>query len=100
MKTNFKYFLMVVGFIVSTAAMSQAQQVFVANLSGAQEVPAVTTNGKGVCQVILNAAQTQISVNCRFSGLSDSATTAHIHGNTAVGATAQVNLLHWADRAA
>lgn len=90
MKTNFKYFLLVIGFIISTAIISQAQQVFVANLSGAQEVPAVTTGGKGVCQIILNAAQTQASVNCRYSGLSGSATAAHIHGNAIVGATAPV----------
>lgn len=90
MKTNFKYFLMMIGFIISTTAIMQAQQVFVANLSGAQEVPAVTTTGKGVCLITLNAAQTQISVNCRYSGLSGSATAAHIHGSAAVGANAPV----------
>ena len=90
MSKNFKLFLMIIGFITSTAAISQAQQVFVANLSGAQEVPAVSTSGKGVCQVVLNAAQTQITVNCRYSGLSSAANAAHIHGNGAVGATAPV----------
>ena len=67
-----------------------AQQVFVANLSGAQEVPAVSTSGRGVCQVVLNAAQTQITTNCTYSGLSSSANAGHIHGNGAVGATAPV----------
>ncbi len=90
MSKNFKYLMMMIGFIVSTAAIAQAQQVFVANLSGAQEVPAVSTSGKGVCQVVLNAAQTQITVNCRYSGLSSSANAAHIHGNASVGATAPV----------
>ena len=90
MSTNFKYFLMTIGFIISTAAISQAQQVFVANLSGAQEVPAVTTSGKGVCKVVLNAAQTQITVNCQYLGLTSNANAAHIHGNAAVGANAPV----------
>ncbi len=90
--TNFQFtrILMMIGITLSITAIAQAQQVFVANLSGAQEVPAVTTSGKGVCQVVLNAAQTQITVNCRYSGLSSSANAAHIHGNGAVGATAPV----------
>lgn len=90
MSNNFKRFLILIGVIISTAAISQAQQVFVANLSGAQEVPAVTSGGKGVCQIVLNSAQTQITVNCRYSGLSSAANAAHIHGNGAVGANAPV----------
>ena len=90
MNKNFTRLLMMIGVIFSTTAISQAQQVFVANLSGAQEVPSVTTSGKGVCQVVLNAAQTQITVNCRYSGLSSAANAAHIHGSAAVGATAPV----------
>lgn len=90
MNIFFKNFLMMIGFIISSAAVSQAQQVFVANLSGAQEVPAVTTSGKGVCQAILNAAQTEISVNCRYSGLSSAANAGHIHGTASVGANAPV----------
>jgi len=90
MSKNLKRIFMMIGFIISTAAVSQAQQVFVANLSGAQEVPAVATSGKGVCQVVLNAAQTQITVNCRYSGLSSAANAAHIHGSAPVGATAPV----------
>ncbi len=90
MSISFKRFLMMIGFIISTAAIAQAQQVFVANLSGAQEVPAVITSGKGVCQIVLNAAQTQIAVNCRYSGLSSSANAGHIHGSGSVGANAPV----------
>ena len=90
MSKNFKRFLIMLGFIASTAAISRAQQVFVANLSGAQEAPAVTTVGKGVCQAILNAAQTQITVNCRYSGLSSGANGAHIHGSASVGEGAPV----------
>ncbi|HQU83604.1 MAG TPA: CHRD domain-containing protein [Pyrinomonadaceae bacterium] len=90
MSKYFKQFLMLTGLILAVSAVSFAQQVFVANLSGAQEVPAVSTNGKGVCRAVLNAAQTQITVDCRYSGLSSSASAAHIHGNAAVGANASV----------
>ncbi|MBS1794072.1 MAG: CHRD domain-containing protein [Acidobacteria bacterium] len=90
MNKNLKRLAMMIGVVLSTAAFSQAQQVFVANLSGAQEVPAVATGGKGVCQAVLNAAETQLTVNCRYSGLSAAASAAHIHGTAAIGATAPV----------
>lgn len=79
-------------FVVSLGVASlMAQQVFVANLSGAQETPAaVSTGAKGACKVVLNAAQTQISLNCTYSGLLSNATAAHIHGNGIVGVSAPV----------
>ena len=75
---------------IGSAVIAQAQQIFVANLSGAQEVPAVTTNGRGICKAVLNAAQTQLTVNCAYSGLSSSAATGRIHGSGAVGVNAPV----------
>lgn len=77
MSNNFERFLILIGIIISTAAISHAQQVFVAHLSGAQEVPAVSTSGKGVCKIILNAPQNQITVNCQYSGLSRDANVAY-----------------------
>lgn len=87
-----KYFkiVLITIFFIGSAMIAQAQQVFVANLSGAQEVPAVSTSGKGVCKVVLNAAQTQITVTCNYSGLSSSANAGHIHGNGSVGVNAPV----------
>jgi hypothetical protein len=76
--------LLVAGFEAS------AQQRFVANLSGAQEVPLNNSAGKGVCRISLNSAETQITVNCEYSGLSGSVQAAHIHGNAAVGENAPV----------
>lgn len=67
-----------------------AQQRFVAFLSGAQEVPSNNSGGKGTCTIVLNAAQTQITVNCTFSGLGSNAAMAHIHANGAVGTNAPV----------
>jgi Cu/Zn superoxide dismutase len=57
-----------------------AQQVFTANLTGAQQVPPVSSSGTGFGTVVLNAAETQITVNMTFSGLSSAANMAHIHG--------------------
>ena len=87
---NYRSILQLLFIIIAGSMAAQAQQVFVANLSGAQEVPAVTSSGKGVCQAILNAAQTQITVNCNYSGLSSQANAAHIHGTAPVGANAAV----------
>jgi hypothetical protein len=39
---------------------------------------------------VLNAAETQITVNCTYSGLSSAANAGHIHGNAAPGANAGV----------
>ena len=67
-----------------------ADQVYVANLSPAQEVPTTPTSGKGVATVTLNAAETQITVNVNYSGLSSNANLGHIHGPAAVGVNAGI----------
>src|SRR3954464_5442783 len=67
-----------------------AQQVFVANLTSAQEVPTNASTGTGVATVTLNAAETQITVNVNYSGLTSNANMGHIHGTAAVGANAGV----------
>lgn len=67
-----------------------AQQRFVAALGGGQEVPVSGSGGVGTCHIVLNAPQTQITVNCTFSGLGSNAVAAHIHGDGAVGANAPV----------
>lgn len=77
---NFVYFFLLILVSVGTAS---AQQRFVAAMDGAQEVPANASAGKGTCTIVLNAAQTQITVNCTFSGLGTNLNAAHIHGNAA-----------------
>ncbi len=74
--------------IFSTAAL--AQQRFVGHLNGIQEVPANSSTGNGVCTVVLNAAETQITVNTTFSGLSSSANAGHIHDMGPVGVNGPV----------
>ena len=67
---------------------ASAQQKFLANLSGLQEVPATSSTAKGVAVITLNAAETQATVSVNYSGLSSAVTAAHIHGNAAPGQNA------------
>lgn len=65
-------------------------QKFVATLSGAEQVPSVSSSATGTGTVVLNAAETQITVNMSFSGLTSNATGAHIHGAGVPGTNAGV----------
>src|SRR5215213_5889120 len=85
-----KKLLLISGLLLFSAISAAAEQRFVASLSGAQEVPANASAGKGTCTIVLNTAQTQITLNCTFSGLGSAASAAHIHGNAAVGVNAPI----------
>lgn len=82
--------ILILALALASIISVSAQQRFVAALSGAQEVPANASAGKGSCSIVLNAAQTQITVNCTFSGLGSNLSAGHIHGNGAVGVNAGV----------
>src|SRR5688572_764558 len=84
---NIGYFFLLILF---SAGAASAQQRFVAALDGKQEVPANASAGKGTCTIVLNTAQTEITVNCTFSGLGTTAVAAHIHGNAAPGVNAGI----------
>jgi hypothetical protein len=75
--------LFVLVFFLSVSA--QAQQKFVANLSGLQVVPPSGSPGKGVCLLTLDQAETQLSVSCRYEGLPSPATVAGIGFGAPVG---------------
>jgi hypothetical protein len=62
----------------------------VANLVGSEEVPPTGSSGTGTGTVVLNAAQTQITVNLTFTGLGSPANVAHIHGPGAPGMIAPI----------
>src|SRR5689334_9573785 len=64
--------------------------VFIASLSGAENVPKTSTSATGVGTILLNSAETQITVNCRFSGLTGNATGGEIRGPANTGATGDV----------
>ncbi|HEV2302048.1 MAG TPA: CHRD domain-containing protein [Stellaceae bacterium] len=73
------------------AGAAQAQTVnFTAELSGAQEVPAVAGAGKGMAMASLNTATDTLSWEVSYSGLSGNALAGHIHGPAATGANAPV----------
>jgi len=81
--------------LLLTGVAVSAQQVFYSSLSGAQEVPANASTAKGTCKITLNAAETQVSVSCTYSGLSSNLTAGHTHGAAAIGVNAGV-LLNYA----
>src|SRR4030095_8291230 len=85
-----KNFLFVFALALCAATTISAQQRFVAAMDGLQEVPVNFSPGKGTCTIVLNAAQTQITVNCTFTGLSTNLIAAHIHGNAAPGFNAPI----------
>jgi hypothetical protein len=84
------YFMGILSVLALQSINAAAQQVFVANLSSAQEVPANASTGTGVATVTLNAAETQITVNVTYSSLSSNADMGHIHGAAPVGVNAGV----------
>src|SRR6476469_1626550 len=61
-----------------------------ATLSGAQEVPAVTTGGTGTVTGTYNASTNTLTYNVSWSNLSGNATIAHFHGPAAAGTNASV----------
>ena len=69
---------------------AQAQQKFIANLSGLQTVPANNSGGKGVCLFTLSETETQVTINCTYSGLSSARTSYHFHGFAPVGTNAPI----------
>jgi hypothetical protein len=69
---------------------AQADTIFQATLTGAQEVPPNASTATGTGTVILNPAETMITVDLSWSGLTATAVAAHIHGPAAPGTNAQV----------
>ena len=61
-------------------------------LSGASEVPAVTTDGSGAAEVTLNKDNNLLKWKVTYSGLSGPARAGHFHGPAAAGANAGVIL--------
>lgn len=63
---------------------------FKADLSGANEVPPVTTAGKGSASATLDTGTKTLTWTVDYSGLSGPVTAAHIHGPAAAGTNAGV----------
>ena len=85
--------VLVLGFLFFASGVeniAQAQQIFYAALDGAQETPANVSPATGTGTVVLNAAETQITVSLEFSALGSAQTAAHIHSPAARGVAAGV----------
>jgi hypothetical protein len=63
---------------------------FVANLTGANEVPPVASPGTGLATVVLDSTAQTLQVNVTFSGLTSNDTAAHIHCCAPLGTNAGV----------
>jgi hypothetical protein len=74
-----------------STGIASAQSTFQAILNGASEVPVNGSTATGFGTVVLNAAETQITVNETWTGLiGGPATASHIHGPAAPGVSVGV----------
>jgi uncharacterized repeat protein (TIGR01451 family) len=64
--------------------------LFVATLTGAQEVPATNSTATGTATVLLSPDEKTARVSLNFGGLASAQTAAHIHGPAAPGTNAPV----------
>ncbi len=83
--------LVLMGALMLQAPTAHAvPMTFVGNLSGANEVPAVSTPGTGLATVILDPTAQTLQVNATFSGLTSNDVAAHIHCCAPLGTNAGV----------
>ena len=75
---------------LAIAAPLLAQTTYTTVMTGGEEVPPVITTGTGTATVVLNAAQTEVSITCSFQNLIGVYTLSHIHGPAAPGVNAGV----------
>jgi hypothetical protein len=66
-----------------------AQETFQVQLSGAQQVPAVQTDGTGTADFSYDPATRKLSWTITYSGLSGPVTMGHLHGPAAEGKNAK-----------
>ena len=73
------------GIAAWAAASNAAPESFEVALSGAQQVPAVETPGKGTADLTYDPATRMLTWSISYEGLSAPATMAHFHGPAAAG---------------
>ncbi len=74
----------------SHVGLSSKVDNYSATMSGAQEVPPVTTSGAGAAEVQLNKDTHVLTWKVTYSGLSGPAVAGHMHGPAAAGQNAGV----------
>jgi hypothetical protein len=78
------------GLATSTAALQAAPVTFTVPLTGAQQVPPVSTAGTGTAKLTYDPTTRLLTWNVAYSGLSGPATMAHFHGPAPAGKNAGV----------
>jgi len=76
----------------SITAATAAAMNFSVPLTGAQQVPPVSTTGAGTANMAFDPATRMLTWSISYSGLSSPATMAHIHGPAAAGKNAGVEV--------
>lgn len=89
-KTGFTMTALVVGLAGCTGMQPSNMVSFTAKLSGANEVPAVTTSGTGMAEATLNKDTNVLKWKVTYSGLTGTAMAGHFHGPAAAGSNAGV----------
>ena len=93
MKKFFLLFATTFVLLQANAAHLQRHLLFSAKLEGAQEVPAVMTNARGIASFVLNKTRDTISVNISANGLSGAIGGIHIHtGNMGTNGPVLIDL--------
>lgn len=84
MKNSALFTSLFVIFVALSATAAEAQQVFFANITGRQVVPATNSTGSAFCKITPNAAETGVSMNCTYS-LSSPGVNMSLYVDTPVG---------------
>jgi hypothetical protein len=79
MKSLLSVFTFTAVMMLAASPVSAIPITFTANLSGANEVPVISTPGIGLATVILDPTAQTLQVNATFSGLTSNDVAAHIH---------------------
>ncbi len=88
MRSRYLILASVLGLAISVPSL--AQTTYVAVLTGASEVPMNPSSATGNATVVLNAAQTQVSISCQFQNLLGTYTASHLHAPGPIGVNAAV----------
>jgi hypothetical protein len=78
--------------MASTAIALAAPMSFAVPLTGAQQVPPVTTSGSGTANLTYDSGTMELTWSIDYSGLSGPVTMAHIHGPAPEGKNAGVEI--------
>src|SRR5712691_8027790 len=76
--------------MLQAPAVNATPMTFVGNLSGANEVPPIASQGTGLATIVLDPTAETIQINATFSGLTSNDTAAHIHCCAPLGTNAGV----------